>query len=358
MSTKDDMNQPHSAEETIFEAARHLGEPEKQAAYLDLACGGDGDLRERIERLLRAGIRARDFFKKNNPARRPSSAEAAMSDTITESQQQMSQETTLEESFIKISCPACDQHIEIPSELTEQPVVCPTCNQGFITAKGSNPKKPGQPRWTTGPIVIGIAVLCFFGSGFVLGRLVLKAASVSPTLGFVTSTTVFLLSPLLFVYGLAHLIVCLVARKKAGVRIGVWKIKTSLASLAGTLCMVGVLIWGGAKAWNELNDTSPYRMPNYIHRSDEREVPKFETAEQGIKSKLVSPSSAKFETIAEFTSDDQDDSSASMRLEVDSQNKYGAMIHSKWQVRLHRYKDSGREWWSYGNVKMIETSEE
>ena len=82
MSTKDDMNQPQSEEETIFEAARHLGDPEKQAAYLDLACGGDGQLRQRIERLLGAGIRARNFFQNNNPVPRPSVAEPAIVDQV------------------------------------------------------------------------------------------------------------------------------------------------------------------------------------------------------------------------------------------------------------------------------------
>jgi eukaryotic-like serine/threonine-protein kinase len=75
MSTENGVIQPHSTEETIFEAARHLGDPGKQAAYLDLACGGDEQLRQRIERLLRAGIKARTFFQNNNPAARPNAAE-------------------------------------------------------------------------------------------------------------------------------------------------------------------------------------------------------------------------------------------------------------------------------------------
>src|SRR6478752_3782317 len=58
------MSQSDSTEETIFETARHLGDPEKQAAYLDLACGKDEALRQRIEQLLRAGQRAKDFFQK------------------------------------------------------------------------------------------------------------------------------------------------------------------------------------------------------------------------------------------------------------------------------------------------------
>jgi len=77
---------------------------------------------------------------------------------------------------------------------------------------------------------------------------------------------------------------------------------------------------------------------NYIHASDEHDAPKFDAAERAIKEKLVSPSSAKFETIASIIYDENDPNLASMRLEVDSQNKYGAMIHSKRQVELRYYK--------------------
>ena len=96
---------------------------------------------------------------------------------------------------------------------------------------------------------------------------------------------------------------------------------------------------------------------NYIHASDEHDAPKFEAAERAIKEKLVSPSSAKFETIAQIVRDENDLNLASVRLEVDSQNKYGAMIHSKWQVELRYYKLDKDGWWDARGVKMIETSE-
>ena len=51
-------------EETIFEAARQLADPEAQAAYLNSACGDDQSLRQRIEQLLRAARKAKDFFQK------------------------------------------------------------------------------------------------------------------------------------------------------------------------------------------------------------------------------------------------------------------------------------------------------
>jgi WD40 repeat protein/serine/threonine protein kinase len=69
MSTNDErkMNQAQSIEETIFETARQIGDPEKKAAYLDQACGSDQELRRRIESLLRAGRKAREFFQGHNP---------------------------------------------------------------------------------------------------------------------------------------------------------------------------------------------------------------------------------------------------------------------------------------------------
>jgi eukaryotic-like serine/threonine-protein kinase len=47
--------------ETIFEAARQLGEPER-ANYLAEACGEDETLRHRVKEMLQAEARARDFF--------------------------------------------------------------------------------------------------------------------------------------------------------------------------------------------------------------------------------------------------------------------------------------------------------
>jgi len=251
----------------------------------------------------------------------------------------------MEESYLKISCPACDQHIEIPEELIEQPVICPGCNQGFVVPKSAKPPKWSKPRWITGLIILVVAVVLFFSSGF-LFRLNLPF--------------VFLLSmaaPLLFVYGLVYLIVCLVARKRAGMRVGIWKFQTSLVSLISTGCVLGLLLWGGLMALRERRDADWSMGGQYIHASDKRDAPKFEAAERAIKNELVSPSSAKFETIAQIIYDEKDDNLAHVRLEVDSQNKYGAMIHSKWQVELRRHKLDKDEWWSARSVKMIETSE-
>ena len=43
-----------TAVEAIFQAALEKGSPEERAAYLDLACQGDSDLRQQVERLLNA----------------------------------------------------------------------------------------------------------------------------------------------------------------------------------------------------------------------------------------------------------------------------------------------------------------
>src|SRR5438105_3524299 len=56
------MKEADSLDETVFNAALHLSDPRKQSAYLDLACAGNPELRQRVERLLRAGQKAKDFF--------------------------------------------------------------------------------------------------------------------------------------------------------------------------------------------------------------------------------------------------------------------------------------------------------
>jgi serine/threonine protein kinase len=56
------MNPPESHEEALFEAALQLA-PRQRAAFLDLACAGDGTLRRRVEALLNAVERSGDFLK-------------------------------------------------------------------------------------------------------------------------------------------------------------------------------------------------------------------------------------------------------------------------------------------------------
>src|SRR5262245_17017326 len=47
------MAAPLSQEEAIFTAALELGAADQRAAYLDAACGDRGELRRRVEALLR-----------------------------------------------------------------------------------------------------------------------------------------------------------------------------------------------------------------------------------------------------------------------------------------------------------------
>ncbi len=56
------MNATRHGEEEVFEAARLLADPGERKAYLDEACGGDPELRARIDELLEAEAEAEQFF--------------------------------------------------------------------------------------------------------------------------------------------------------------------------------------------------------------------------------------------------------------------------------------------------------
>ena len=56
------MNQAKEHELAVFEAALQLP-VEERAAYLEKACGADGDLRRRVGDLLGAADRAGDFMR-------------------------------------------------------------------------------------------------------------------------------------------------------------------------------------------------------------------------------------------------------------------------------------------------------
>jgi WD40 repeat protein/serine/threonine protein kinase len=51
-------------EEAIFNAAKQFADPQQLAAYLDVACKGKPDMRQRIERLLGTSAEADDFFQR------------------------------------------------------------------------------------------------------------------------------------------------------------------------------------------------------------------------------------------------------------------------------------------------------
>lgn len=93
-----------------------------------------------------------------------------------------------------------------------------------------------------------------------------------------------------------------------------------------------------------------------IHR-EPRYVAAFKAAEDAIRKKLVSPASATFERSGNIAWDPEDYSKAVMALEVDSQNKYGAVIRSKWEVTLRREKVAGDDFWFGGETKCVASSD-
>jgi len=62
------MTNPPDRELAVFSAARQMPVQER-AAYLDEACVGDADLRQRVEELLQANESAGDFSKVRPPFR-------------------------------------------------------------------------------------------------------------------------------------------------------------------------------------------------------------------------------------------------------------------------------------------------
>src|SRR6185503_4016049 len=51
-----------ASEQTIFDAARQMHDTRARSAYLQQICEGHPELRERVEKLLRAGERADEFL--------------------------------------------------------------------------------------------------------------------------------------------------------------------------------------------------------------------------------------------------------------------------------------------------------
>src|SRR5262245_49659172 len=77
MNTESASPTPDPVEEAIFHAASDLQEPHARAAFLDRACGADTALRARIDTLLAAGVRAKQFLADDplelgSPKRSPS----------------------------------------------------------------------------------------------------------------------------------------------------------------------------------------------------------------------------------------------------------------------------------------------
>jgi len=60
------MNTPQKPDESIFEAVLQLP-PDRRAGYLDQACAGDAQLRQRVEALLLAHEQAGHFMTESVP---------------------------------------------------------------------------------------------------------------------------------------------------------------------------------------------------------------------------------------------------------------------------------------------------
>jgi eukaryotic-like serine/threonine-protein kinase len=57
------MNAGNQSPERLFEAALHIASPAQRAAFLDGACGGDVQLRQRVEALLQNYEQAGQFLE-------------------------------------------------------------------------------------------------------------------------------------------------------------------------------------------------------------------------------------------------------------------------------------------------------
>jgi serine/threonine protein kinase len=66
------------SEESLFEAARNLGDPTACRAFLDQACAGEPDLRSRLEALLEASREGERFFKEAERFELPPSSPTAV----------------------------------------------------------------------------------------------------------------------------------------------------------------------------------------------------------------------------------------------------------------------------------------
>ena len=56
------MKPSEASEQTIFDGARQMPDAQARASYLEAACAGDPKLRERVENLLKASLRADQFL--------------------------------------------------------------------------------------------------------------------------------------------------------------------------------------------------------------------------------------------------------------------------------------------------------
>ena len=275
------------------------------------------------------------------------------------------------ECYIKISCPACDQHIELPEKLIGESVVCPSCSQPFIVPKPAQqpnivpepaqPPKRTQTGWITGVVIMLVSIVLLFVSDFLAG-LNIPYIAYSPQA-----------AQLLFAYGVSYLILNLVTKggaaipvsislfevagKKVRRRVRVGQFQSSLVVLMSAICApLLFFLWNGGLMLLKPprdNNFALHGQP-FTRTSKEGNGPIFETVEQAIREKLARPTSAKFDTAGWILSDEKDADCVRVQLIVESQDKNGAMTRSKWNVELRKdIRDKGPSW-SAQNVVMVE----
>ncbi len=263
------------------------------------------------------------------------------------------------ECYIKVSCPACDQHIELPEKLIDESVVCPNCSQPFIVPKPAQPPKRTQSGWIAGVIILLVSIVLFFVSGFLV-RLNIPYISYSPQA-----------AQLLFAYGVAYLILNLVTKggavmpvrislfqvagKKARRLVPIGQFQSSLVVLMSAICAPALLfLWnGGLMLLKPPRDNDSLLRGRVIRASEEGNGPIFEAAERAIREKLAHPSSAKFEIAGLILPDEKDGDCVRVQLGVESQDKNGTMIRSTWNIELRKDKRDKGASWSAQNVIMF-----
>ena len=265
------------------------------------------------------------------------------------------------ECYIKISCPACDQHIELPEKLIGESVVCPNCSQPFIVPEPAQPPKRTWSGWIAGVIIMLVSIVLFLASDFLAGLNI-------PYISYAPQA-----AQLLFAYGVAYLILNFVTKggavmpvsislfevagRKVRRSVPIGHFQSSLVVLMSAICApLLVFLWsGGLMLLKPPRDNNFALHGRHFTRASEAgNGPIFEAVERAIREKLAHPSSAKFDTAGLILSDEKEGDRIRVQLIVESQDKSGTMVRSKWHVELRKDKPDKGASWSAQKVMMVE----
>ena len=201
----------------------------------------------------------------------------------------------MEEAYLRTSCPACDQHIEVPTELAGQSVACPTCEHQFVVAKSSAQAKQAGAQmayWSGDPARRACAVLC--------------KQSCIPADGVHAPSLDGRLAPIRLWIGVFGRLSC--GPKES--RDARWRrevpheprVTGQGSCVPRSIAAVG---WIEALERRKVNLTGPSRGNIFTNwRSSISQ--KFKAVETAIKRELVSPATAKFEDMARIIYDQDD----------------------------------------------------